>query len=141
MQNDIEGSFTGIGVQIRKNNIRDQLQVVTPIFGSPAYKAGLKANDIITTIVREVDSHGKPLARPESLPTKGMTTEEAVKKILGKEGSKIRLIVDREGSKEPLELNLIRAASRSSRSWASSATPTTPGTTSSIPRTRFATSA
>lgn len=108
MQNDIEGSFTGIGVQIRKNNIRDQLQVVTPIFGSPAYKAGLKANDIITTIVREVDSHGKPLARPESLPTKGMTTEEAVKKILGKEGSKIRLIVDREGSKEPLEFNLIR---------------------------------
>lgn len=108
MQSDIEGSFTGIGVQIRKNNIRDQLQVVTPIIGSPAYKAGLKANDIITTIVREVDSLGKPLAKPETLPTKGMTTEEAVKKILGKQGTKVRLIVDRAGSKEPLEFNLIR---------------------------------
>ena len=37
------------------------LQVVTPIKGSPAYKAGIQAGDIITTIIREVDSEGKPL--------------------------------------------------------------------------------
>jgi carboxyl-terminal processing protease len=108
LSNDLEGQFFGIGVQIRKNNIRDQLQVVTPIWNSPAYKKGLKANDIITTIIREVDSEGKPLAKPETLPTKGMTTEEAVKKILGKEGSPIKIVVDREGTKEPLTFNLIR---------------------------------
>ncbi len=105
---DLKGSFFGIGVQIRKHNIRDQLQVVTPIIGSPAYKAGLQANDIITTIVREVDNEGNPFAEPEIISTKGMTTEEAVKKIVGKEGTKVRLLVDREGSEKPLEFNLLR---------------------------------
>jgi carboxyl-terminal processing protease len=108
LSNDLEGQFYGIGVQIRKNNIRDQLQVVTPIYGSPAYKKGLKANDIITTIIREVDSEGKPLPKSETLPTKGMTTEEAVKKILGREGSPVKLLIEREGAKEPIAFNLIR---------------------------------
>jgi C-terminal peptidase prc len=108
MQQDISGTFTGIGVQIKKNNIKDQLQVVTPIKGSPAYKAGLKAGDIITTIVREVESDGTALPSPETIPTKGMTTDQAVKKILGKAGTPIKIIVEREGSAKPLEFNLIR---------------------------------
>lgn len=105
---DVRGEFTGIGVQIRKNNTKDMLQVVTPIKGSPAYKAKIYANDIITTIIREVDSEGKPLAQPEVLSTKGMTTEEAVKKILGKAGTKVKLLVEREGQDKPLEFTLIR---------------------------------
>jgi C-terminal peptidase prc len=108
LQQEIEGQFTGIGVQIRKNNIKDQLQVVTPIRNTPAYKAGLYAGDIITTIVREVDSEGKPLDSPEILPTKGMSTDQAVKKIIGKAGTKVKLIVEREGEAKPLEFNLIR---------------------------------
>jgi C-terminal peptidase prc len=108
LRQDIEGQFTGIGVQIRKNNIRDQLQVVTPIRGTPAYKAGLYAGDIITTIIREVDSEGNPLAVPEVLPTKGMSTDVAVKKIIGKAGTKVKLVVEREGSEKPLEFTLIR---------------------------------
>ncbi len=105
---DMQGQFSGIGVQIRKNNTKDQLQVVTPIMGSPAYKAKVYANDIITTIVREVDSNGKPLKEPEVIPTKGMSTEDAVKKILGKSGTKIKILVEREGTEKPLEFNLIR---------------------------------
>ncbi len=108
MIQDINGHFSGIGVQIKKNNIRDQLQVVTPIKGSPAYKKGIQAGDVITTIVREVESDGSPLPAPEVLPTKGMSTEQAVKKILGKEGTKIKLIVEREGTDKPLEFTLIR---------------------------------
>lgn len=108
MMMDTRGSFSGIGVQIRKNNIRDQLQVVTPILNSPAYKAKMFANDIITTIVREVDNDGNTLPKPEVLSTKGMTTEEAVKKILGKPGTKIKLLVEREGEEKPIEFNLIR---------------------------------
>ncbi len=104
----IQGHFSGIGVQIRKNNAKDMLQVVTPIFGSPAYKAKMYAGDIITTIIREVDSNGKALEKPEVIPTKGMTTEDAVKKILGQPGTKIKLLVDREGHEKPLEFNLIR---------------------------------
>jgi carboxyl-terminal processing protease len=105
---DIKGHFSGIGVQIKKNNTRDQLEVVTPILGSPAYKAKMFAKDIITTIVREVDSDGKKLDKPEVLPTKGMSTEDAVKKILGKQGTKIKLLVEREGEAKPVEFNLIR---------------------------------
>ena len=45
---DIDGNFTGIGIQIRKDAATDMLLVVTPIKGSPAYKAGLQAGDIIT---------------------------------------------------------------------------------------------
>jgi carboxyl-terminal processing protease len=107
-ENDTRGDFSGIGVQIRKNNVRDQLQVVTPIMNSPAYKAKIYANDVITQIIREVDSEGAPLAKPEVIPTKGMTTEEAVVKILGKPGTKVKLTVDREGEKAPLEFNLVR---------------------------------
>src|SRR5262249_30411770 len=94
---DIQGKFSGIGVQIRKNNTRDQLQVITPIKGSPAYNAKIYAGDIITHIVREVDNKGNPLPAPEVIPTKGLSTEDAVKKIVGKAGTKVKLIVEREG--------------------------------------------
>jgi len=108
LEQDIRGHFSGIGVQIRKNNIKDSLQVVTPIKDSPAYKAGLQAGDLITTIIREVDSEGKAINPPEIISTKGMTTEDAVKKILGKEGTKVKLVIERDGSEKPLEFNLIR---------------------------------
>jgi C-terminal peptidase prc len=107
---ELQGKFSGIGVQIRKNNTRDELQVITPIIGSPAYKAKIYAGDVITHIVREVDNEGRPLASVETIPTKGMTTEDAVKKIVGKEGTKVKLIVEREGVAEPLEFNLIRGS-------------------------------
>ncbi len=106
MQQQIQGHFTGIGVQIRKNNIKDYLQVVTPIVNSPAYKAGVQTGDLITGIVREVDSDGKPLPKTEVLTTKGMSTEDAVKKILGTEGTKIKIVIERDG--KPMEFNLIR---------------------------------
>ncbi|MBM4071539.1 MAG: hypothetical protein FJ271_21785 [Planctomycetes bacterium] len=108
LRQDVEGQFSGIGVQIKKNNIRDQLQVITPIKGSPAYKKGIQAGDIITTIIREVESDGTPLAKPEVIPTKGLSTDMAVKKILGKSGTKVKLLIEREGSEKPLEFTLIR---------------------------------
>jgi C-terminal peptidase prc len=105
---DIQGHFSGIGVQIRRNNSKDALQVVTPIRGSPAYKAGIYSGDLITRIVRPVNDKGRRIDPPEEISTKGMTTEDAVKKILGPEGTPVRLIVDREGAQKPLEFNLIR---------------------------------
>lgn len=108
-RDDTAGSFKGIGVQIRKNDVRDELQVITPIFGSPAHKAGLKANDIIKTIIAEVDPQtGRPYEKPEIISTKGLAIDEAVKKIQGREGTKVKLIIEREGVAKPIEFTLIR---------------------------------
>jgi C-terminal peptidase prc len=106
----LAGKFSGIGVQIRKNNTRDQLQVITPMYGSPAYNAKIYAGDIITHVVREVDEEGKALPKPEIIPTKGLPMDEAVSKIVGKEGTKVKLMVEREGEAKPLEFNLIRGS-------------------------------
>lgn len=101
---DIQGNFTGIGVQIRKNNTQDALEVVTPIKDSPAYKAGVYQGDFITKIIRVVDDKGDALPQPEVISTKGMSTEEAVKKILGPKGSKIKLMIQRDGKEKEVEL-------------------------------------
>ncbi len=107
-QQETQGRFAGIGIQINNNNSREMLQVITPIRGSPAYKEGLKAGDIITTITRPVDSNGKPLNPPEVISTKGLPTSDAVKKILGKPGTKVKLTVEREGTDQPLQFELTR---------------------------------
>jgi C-terminal peptidase prc len=105
---DTTGNFRGIGIQIRENRTQGALQVVTPLKDSPAYHAGLKAGDLIKEIVREVDEEGNPLSPPEVISTKGMTTTDAVKKIQGKPGTKVKLIVQREGIDHPLEFEVTR---------------------------------
>jgi carboxyl-terminal processing protease len=104
---EISGNFTGIGVQIRKDLASDQLLVVTPIMGSPAYKAKLMAGDIITTIVRDVDSDGKQIPH-EEISTKGMPINKAVKLIQGQENTLVKLRVRREGEAKPLEVSIQR---------------------------------
>lgn len=89
---ETKGSFTGIGIEITiKDNI---LTVVSPIEGTPAYKEGLKAGDRIIAI--------------ENNLTKDMTLMEAVKKIRGPKGTKIRLTIKREGIDKPLEFSITR---------------------------------
>jgi C-terminal peptidase prc len=105
---EIQQSFTGIGIQIRKDSLTDQLLVVTPIKGSPAYKKGLLTGDIITRITRDVDSDGKTLDPPEVIETKGLALNDAVKKILGTAGTKVHLTVQREGVAKPLEFDIVR---------------------------------
>lgn len=105
---DTQGRFSGIGIQIRKDATTDALLVVTPIKGSPAYHAGIKAGDLITKVIRPVDSQGKPLSPPEELYTKDLSLSDAVKKILGQPGTKVKLIIQREGEKEPREFEITR---------------------------------
>jgi len=105
---DIDGEFTGIGVQIRRDIARNGLLVVTPIRNSPAYKGGVLAGDLITEIIRENDERGKPLASPEVTSTKGMETADAVKLILGLPSTKIKLKIEREGEPKPIVIELER---------------------------------
>ena len=92
LMTETKGSFSGIGIEI---TIKDKvLTVVSPIEGTPAYKAGMKAGDKII----KVEGH----------TTQDMGIMEAVKKIRGPEGSKINLTIMRKGMDKPLELSIIR---------------------------------
>jgi C-terminal peptidase prc len=99
---DISGKFNGIGVLVNKDPKSDQLIVVSPIKDSPAYKAGMQEGDLITKIVTEVD--GQTVTRD----TKGMSSKEAVKLILGKEGTPVWLTLQREGEQRPFEVRVLR---------------------------------
>ncbi len=108
LESDVSGEFIGVGIQVRKDAESGELQVITPIFGSPAFKAGVQAGDIVSAITRLVGDDGKPLDKPEVIPTKGMEVNDAVKKILGLPGTKVRLTVKRKGVDKPFELDMER---------------------------------
>lgn len=102
--------YSGIGVHIRRDLARDGLLVVSPIKGSPAYKAGLRAGDLITEVRRELDPDGKPLPpdAPKVISLRGMKTDKAIEMILGKPGTPISIVVEREGEKDPIVYDLQR---------------------------------
>ncbi len=86
------GQFGGIGIQI---GIKDGvLTVITPLEGTPAYKAGIQAGDQI------IEVNGKP--------TKGWSLEKAVKHLRGKPGTKVKIKIRRAFVDEPIELELTR---------------------------------
>ncbi len=86
------GKYSGVGMVI---GLREGvLTVISPFEGGPAYKAGIQAGDMVTKIDGE--------------STKGITTQEAAKKLRGPKGTKVSLTVKREGVDEPLEFALTR---------------------------------
>ena len=109
-ESQLRGEFSGVGIQIRRDSVRDGLLVVSPIKGSPAYKAGILAGDLIIGIKRDTDPEGKPLTADAAreISTKGMKTEKALEVILGKPGIPITIVVQREGEKEPKEFTITR---------------------------------
>ena len=92
-QQSTSGSFGGLGITITMKN--DMLTVMSAIEDTPAWKAGIKGGDIIALINGE--------------PTSNMTLDEAVKKMRGKSGSKIKLTITRKGEDKPIDLTLTRA--------------------------------
>ncbi|MBI3998634.1 MAG: PDZ domain-containing protein, partial [Armatimonadetes bacterium] len=86
-----EGFFFGIGIFI---DIRDrQLIVVQPIEGTPAHKAGLRAGDKILLI--------------DTVSTDGMAIQEAVSRIRGPAGTRVKLRIFRDG--QSLDVEITRA--------------------------------
>lgn len=92
LQIDTKGEFGGIGIVITME--KGVLTVISPIEGTPAFKAGIKARDIIIKVDGE--------------PTKDMMLWEAVKKMRGPKGEAVSLTIVREGVPEPLEFELVR---------------------------------
>ncbi len=89
---DIKGEFGGIGIEIGMRN--SQLTVIAPLKDTPADKAGLKAGDYILKINNE--------------DTAGMSVDEAVKKIRGGKGTKVKLTIFRENWKESKDFEITR---------------------------------
>lgn len=88
----ISSSFEGIGAQIEKRD--ENIVIVAPIKGSPAEKAGLKANDAII----EVDGQN----------IQGMSSTEAVLLIRGEKGTEVELTILRLGLAEPMKVKIKR---------------------------------
>src|SRR5271170_5096558 len=89
---ETRGSFGGLGLEITVRN--GMLTVVAPIEDTPAYRAGLKSGDEIIKIDDDF--------------TKDMTLTDAVKKMRGPKGSKIRLTLHRNGVPELFTVTLAR---------------------------------
>ena len=92
LQMDTQGRFGGLGIEITvKNGV---LTVVSPIEDTPAFKAGVKPGDMIFKIEDEF--------------TKDMTLIDAVKKMRGPKGTKIKISIKREGVPELIDFTLMR---------------------------------
>ncbi|HET6881045.1 MAG TPA: S41 family peptidase, partial [Pirellulales bacterium] len=88
----VENQFTGIGIQVDVR--RGRLTVVSPIVGSPAYKVGLRAGDVITEI--------------EGQPTDGINIDDAVRRLKGEAGTTVNIAVLHPGASGPQKLAVTR---------------------------------
>ncbi|WP_460207782.1 carboxyl-terminal processing protease CtpA [Scytonema sp. NUACC21] len=93
LQVNTSGELTGVGLQIALNPETGKLEVVAPISGSPAEKAGIRPRDRILKI--------------EGFPTEKLTLDEAAARMRGPIGSLITLLIERDG-REDLEVKLVR---------------------------------
>ena len=84
MRIDTSGELTGIGIQIFKDTESDDLIIISPIEGTPAYEAGIKSKDKILSI--------------DNISTKGMSIDDAVKLIRGERGTQVKLEILRDGN-------------------------------------------
>jgi len=100
VQEDLQGSFEGVGIQIGFKG--SQLAVVAPLPSSPAEEVGVKAGDFIIGIKDD----RKSIERG----TVGITIPEAVQIIRGPAGTKVTLVLLREGDTEPFEAEITREA-------------------------------
>ncbi len=92
LQEETKGSFSGIGIEVTiKNNL---LTIVSPIADTPAYRAGLKANDLIIEI--------------NGAKAKNMGPYEAIKQLRGPIGTEVTISIHREGWEELKKITLIR---------------------------------
>ena len=92
LQTETQGRFGGLGIEITVRN--GVLTVVSPIEDTPAFQAGIKPGDQILKIEDEF--------------TKDMPLTQAVKKLRGLKGSKVKISIKREGVQELLDFTLVR---------------------------------
>jgi carboxyl-terminal processing protease len=92
MQVETRGEFGGLGIEVTMEE--GLIKVVAPIDETPAAKAGIMANDIITHLNEE--------------PVQGLTLNQAVEKMRGPVNTKIKLKIMRKGQDKPVEVSITR---------------------------------
>ncbi|BBP03215.1 peptidase S41 [Sulfuriferula plumbiphila] len=93
LQVGTQGEFGGLGIEVGMED--GFVKVVSPIDDTPAFKAGLKPGDLIIKL--------------DDTPVKGMTINDAVKRMRGKPNTPIVLTILRKGVSKPFAVTLIRA--------------------------------
>ena len=86
------GKFVGIGIEMAMED--GLVKVVSPIEGSPAFRAGLRPNDLITRI--------------DDTAVKGLSVDQAVKRMRGEPNTKVRLTVFRKDENRSFPVNIVR---------------------------------
>ena len=92
LQVGTQGEFGGLGIEVGMED--GFVKVVSPIEDTPAFRAGIKAGDLIIKL--------------DETPVKGLTLNDAVKRMRGKPKTAIKLTVLRKGEPKPLEVTLVR---------------------------------
>lgn len=90
MQVETSGELIGIGITLSQDEKTKKLVVIAPIEDTPAFKAGLLSKDIILQI--------------DGKSTKGMDTNQAVSLIRGEAGTKVTLIIERNGQQKQFQI-------------------------------------
>jgi carboxyl-terminal processing protease len=93
---EVESEFGGVGIQVSTEG--GQLRVISPIYGTPAYKAGILAGD---TIVKIGDK-----------PTRGMSIDDCIKNLKGKIGTSVDVTVKHLKDGSEATVNLTRETIR-----------------------------
>jgi carboxyl-terminal processing protease len=89
---DYKGKYFGLGILIQKQE--DRLVVITPIEGTPAYRLGISAGDVISQI--------------EGESTKPISSYEAMLKLRGLKGTEVTITIIREGLEKPFDMTIKR---------------------------------
>jgi carboxyl-terminal processing protease len=92
LQVQTRGEFGGLGIEVTMED--GLIKVVAPIDDTPAAKAGVMANDIITHV--------------DDSAAQGLTIDQAVDKMRGPVNTKIKLTIARKGSDKPIEVTIVR---------------------------------
>jgi carboxyl-terminal processing protease len=96
LQVGTQGQFGGLGIEVGMED--GFVKVISPIEDTPAFRAGIKPGDLIVKL--------------DDTPVKGMSLNDAVKKMRGKPNTNITLTISRKGETQPVVVTLTRAVIR-----------------------------